>query len=829
MTQPQFAQLQWPEIDREAAMQHLAAVGYSGSESVVIAIYPPQLGMRCYHRFYDADDIDWREIEQLIRQNPTYSVGFVVNPGGTKIAQIRECRAHYFEFDDIPDKQVQLTAWRDYDLPQPSLQINTGGKSVHQYYRLVQGDDPTQWRKRQERLLHDLLLSRSDNSLAKQNQVLRLAGTWHPATRQMARIVSMTGEVFTPEQIEACLPAVQEPEKVVPLVSPRTHDPDAARERYLSALEYVPGRGKRGEGGYTNAFRVLCAIVNEFGSDAEAVAERWSPSDPKNGWDIPAKIRSIVEMGSVRADGGTIIGIARENGWQDPWQRRMVQTAPDRPVRASAAPVAPDDDADDDTDDDGERPSTLTLSTLTKDSDFLPLVLRHVFEWPQTPWAHVGGVLHRWCGTHYEPIEDACLAPFVARFLEQLEVTPGRGTGQTIHPWARPRYVRESLEWFRHKLGQTEANATNAVNCRNGVVSWDWDGDELLVSFEPHSPDRVFTYVTGYDYQPDIDRSAIEGLLAALNDDQRTTVQRALGSSLDLPKYRARRGRPRALLMLGGGSNGKDTLRGVMQAALGDRKATICSMADFRQYDQGRKFPLAPLRESSLNWPSENTEFVSVDDLQSIKSAISGDPLSWEVKGCQEQSFIPSCLLVFNCNKPPLLSGADEAVRTRWYVCQFGKTFTATPSAPDELPADPRFKDDPEFVNRELAPAFLLWLLQGLQDAVREGIDYSSGGVAMTKVRALSCHLWEFSEDIGLVADPKGFVSVATLYESLRQWYTTEGVLDPNGRWSEGALRDKPVKAARCLADRLKAVFPGITTRKDAFTRRTLIEGIRVG
>ena len=132
-------------------------------------------------------------------------------------------------------------------------------------------------------------------------------------------------------------------------------------------------------------------------------------------------------------------------------------------------------------------------------------------------------------------------------------------------------------------------------------------------------------------------------------------------------------------------------------------------------------------------------------------------------------------------------------------------------------------------MNRELAPAFLLWLLQGLQDAVRDGIDYSSGGVAMTKVRALSCHLWEFSEDIGLVADPKGFVAVSTLYESLRQWYTTEGVLDPSGRWSEGALRDKPVKAPRCLVDRLKAVFPGINTRKDAFTRRTLIEGIRVG
>jgi phage/plasmid-associated DNA primase len=480
-----------------------------------------------------------------------------------------------------------------------------------------------------------------------------------------------------------------------------------------------------------------------------------------------------------------------------------------------------------DADDAPPRPDTVTLSMLTKESDYLPLVLQHVFRWPETPWACVGGTLHRWCGTHYEPIEDEELAPAVADFLGQLAVTPRSGAGQVTHPFARPRCVKESLEWLRHCIGATQANPANAINCRNGVVSWTWRGDDLQVSFDAHSPERVFTYVTDYDYQPNIDREPMDRLLAALNNDQRTTIQRALGSSLDLAKYRARRGRPRALLMLGGGSNGKDTLRGVMQAALGDRKATICSMSDFRQYDQGRKFPLAPLRDSSLNWPSENTEFISLDDLQSVKSAISGDPLSWEVKGAQEQSFIPSCLLVFNCNKPPLLSGADEAVRTRWYVCEFSKTFTSTPTKPDELPADPRFKDDPEFVTKELAPAFLLWLLEGLQDAVRHGIDYSSGGVAMTRIRAMSCHLWEFAEDYGLEPDPDGTIAVSAIYDALKVWYRNEGVLDENGRWNDGVLKDKPVKAPRNLVDRLRSVFPNITTRKEVSTRRTLIQGLK--
>jgi putative DNA primase/helicase len=470
----------------------------------------------------------------------------------------------------------------------------------------------------------------------------------------------------------------------------------------------------------------------------------------------------------------------------------------------------------------------VLLASLTKESDYLPLVLQHVFNWPQTPWACVSGKLHRWCGTHYEPVEDDELAPSISSFLAQLAVVPRSGAGQVTHPFARPRYVKESLDWLRYCIGGSKANPANAINCRNGVVSWSWEGDELQVSFAQHSPETVFTYVTGYDYNPDADRGAMNTLLAALNDEQRTTIQRALGSSLDLAKYRSRRGRPRALLMIGGGSNGKDTIRGVMQAALGDRKATICSMSDFRQYDQGRKFPLAPLRDSALNWPSENTEFVSVDDLQSIKSAISGDPLSWEVKGCQEQSFIPSCLLVFNCNKPPLLSGADEAVRTRWYVCEFSKTFVSQPREADELQADPRFKDDPDFINRELAPAFLLWLLEGLQAAVKHGIDYSSGGVAMTKIRALSCHLWEFAEDYRLQADPDGAVAVSALYDALRTWYRNEGVLDENGRWNDGALKDKPVKAPRNLADRLRAVFPAITTRKEIGTRRALIEGIRL-
>jgi hypothetical protein len=74
----------------------------------------------------------------------------------------------------------------------------------------------------------------------------------------------------------------------------------------------------------------------------------------------------------------------------------------------------------------------------------------------------------------------------------------------------------------------------------------------------------------------------------------------------------------------------------------------------------------------------------------------------------------------------------------------------ATPTEPSHIQADPKLKDDPEFIQQQICPAFLNWLLEGMAVSIADGIDYTTGSQAMQDVRRASCHLWDFCDAIGL-------------------------------------------------------------------------------
>ena len=75
-------------------------------------------------------DINW--ITQC--QIEGRGVYVVVNDGGDTDSEITSCRAFFCEWDDRP-KEQQINAWKDLGLPEP-LQIDTGGKSIHNYWVL---------------------------------------------------------------------------------------------------------------------------------------------------------------------------------------------------------------------------------------------------------------------------------------------------------------------------------------------------------------------------------------------------------------------------------------------------------------------------------------------------------------------------------------------------------------------------------------------------------------------------------------------------------------------------------------------------------------------
>ncbi|AUB43576.1 DNA-binding transcriptional regulator, FadR family (plasmid) [Nostoc flagelliforme CCNUN1] len=82
-----------------------------------------------------------------------------------------------------------------------------------------------------------------------------------------------------------------------------------------NALSFIPPRTP-GSGNYDECRQVLMALVNHYGAtDAEIIAEQWSPSIKGTTWNIHAKIRSFRRGGITL---GTLFHIAKQYGFRFP-------------------------------------------------------------------------------------------------------------------------------------------------------------------------------------------------------------------------------------------------------------------------------------------------------------------------------------------------------------------------------------------------------------------------------------------------------------------------------------------------------------------------------
>jgi putative DNA primase/helicase len=433
------------------------------------------------------------------------------------------------------------------------------------------------------------------------------------------------------------------------------------------------------------------------------------------------------------------------------------------------------------------------------------------------PWICVNDVLYSWTGTYYKPSLDALELKRLSNFCNGYAVASERGIR---YPYAKPAKVREALDWVKIRLAVDPAEVNPAgLNCINGVLQLSWDGLVPSWHLVDHDPALYYTYEPVTPYNPDASLEHCDRLLEVLDAPQQEIFLRTIAASLDLAKVRQHKGRlVRGLLLKGHGSNGKDTLRECVAAIYGYRGMTGATLTDFVSYDQGRKFPLARLNQSRVNWASENANTAKLDNIQSLKAFITGDPLSIEGKGKDEYEFDPVGVALFNVNDTPNLQASLQAIKDRYGVLTFTKTFKigADPSK-GELEADPRFKYDRDFLRSEVLPAFLNRVLAALVDLMAQGIDYNCTQKALEDIQAENSHLFQFCKDIGLGYDPNETTTAGEIWEQLEQWYLDNGTLTydeaANGKkksiWIDQVRKgDANLKGANQVIARFQSLFP---------------------
>lgn len=442
-----------------------------------------------------------------------------------------------------------------------------------------------------------------------------------------------------------------------------------------------------------------------------------------------------------------------------------------------------------------------------------------------TRWISLNGHLYRWMGTHYQLIADPTIKANIARWCASTPVWNKAKEGYS-YSYARSSVIENIWNWvvFAFAVDPALVNPPG-INCLNGTVKLHWEGKKVSWQLHPHDENDFYIYANQIVYDPEADPTQCDHLLACLDVEQQDIYLKTVAASLDLATVRKYRSRIKAVFCQGLGNNGKDSLREATGCVFGSAM-TSATISDFQIYDTGKKFPLAKLENSLVNWSSENSSVQNIDKLQSLKAAITGEPLDVERKNQDERPMLLNTIFFFNINEPPNLQAGLEAIQSRWAVLSFNKTYkVGADLTKGELEADARFRYDPEFLQTEVVPALLNKILDALPRLIDEGIDYSCTQKALEQIQQETNHLWAFSQQVGLDYQVGGRVYINELWEKLKDWYIANGTLEVqrsnDGKekleWHEQVNgRDKNIKGANQIYQRFSKLFPKISRVRDS-------------
>jgi tetratricopeptide (TPR) repeat protein len=238
----------------------------------------------------------------------------VINDGGDTDSEITRCRAVFCEWDDRP-KEWQIDAWKNLQLPEPTLQVDTGGKSIHNYWVFDTPIQVDEWKSLQTRLLDH---ADADRSLKNPSRVMRLPGTYHidadGKPGGITTIIHASGNYYTHRDIEKVLPSRKMHDKMQEANRYTDYKPRSLDE-IREALNKVPAR-KPGTGTYhiyRNLFWSLIKAVEEAGGTRDQAISLMESNSPS--W---KGLYQIANSGGEKVTAGTFWYWAKHFGWTPP-------------------------------------------------------------------------------------------------------------------------------------------------------------------------------------------------------------------------------------------------------------------------------------------------------------------------------------------------------------------------------------------------------------------------------------------------------------------------------------------------------------------------------
>jgi len=273
-----------------------------------------------------------------------------------------------------------------------------------------------------------------------------------------------------------------------------------------------------------------------------------------------------------------------------------------------------------------------------------------------------GGRLYRYADGVYRADGKEHVA---RRILELLE------SWAAAKRWSRYR-VAEVAEYVRVRAPTLQNRPPmDVLNVKNGLLQV--ATGELL----PHTPEHLGTIQLPAEYDPDADCPGWYRFLEDVFPEDCQDLPFELIAWLMLPNTSIQK----AVLLLGGGENGKSRYLQAVKSFLG---AVNVAGLSLHKLEAGR-FSTARLVGKLANicpdLPSAHLAGTSV-----FKALVGGDLIHAERKYGESFEFENYARLLFSANHPPQSSDSSNAFFRRWLVVPFTRTFK--PDDPGYIPAD---------------------------------------------------------------------------------------------------------------------------------------------
>jgi P4 family phage/plasmid primase-like protien len=300
------------------------------------------------------------------------------------------------------------------------------------------------------------------------------------------------------------------------------------------------------------------------------------------------------------------------------------------------------------------------------------------------------------------------------------------------------------------------------LNVANGVI------DLTTGELRDHDPALRLRKLADTHYDPDATHPDVDAVVAVVEDDVRTWVQRlagyaATGETIEdiVPVFD------------GAGANGKTTLLEACAAALGDYAGAAPAKLIMRTSNDEHPTIKADLLGRRLVWISETEEGGSLR-MEQLKSLTGGDRIKARFMRADYFEFQPTHTLIVATNHRPRVNSTEHAAWRRLRLVPFPHTYRSPEDAqPGDRVRDARLR------NRLKSPrqrsAMLAWIVTG-------AVDWHDHGLGECDTITAATTAWRRSEDyIARFIDDRldlggdGNTRGRALYAAYREWCDEEG------------------------------------------------------